>query len=682
MNPSGLKTVEMEDESKATKKAEIGQELSDDHHFDIETKYEVIPRVQERAWINSVEQYQELYQRSIEDPDGFWGEKATELVSWFHPYDKVRSGSFEEGDIAWFLNGKLNVCYNCVDRHVLAGKGDNVALIYEGDELNEWKKVTYKELLNQVCKMANALKANGIRKGDSVCIYMPMVTDVAVAMLACARIGAPHSVVFAGFSSHSLASRIQDAKSRIVITATESKRGGRVVPLKRYVDEALKDCPSVETVLVLRHSDHPAHPINMVEGRDFWLHEQLERQRPYCSPEWMDSEDPLFLLYTSGSTGTPKGVVHTQAGYILYTMLTHRYIFDVHEGDVYACVADVGWITGHSYVVYGPLANGATTLLFESTPLYPDASRYWSLIQRHKITQFYTAPTAIRTLMKFGEVPLQNYDLSSLRILGSVGEPINPAAWQWYFNVVGKQRCAIVDTYWQTETGGIVMTPLPGVASPKPGACCFPFFGIKPTLLDPQTGVPLEGAAKGVLALSQVWPSVARTVYGDHNRYLQTYMNAYPGHYFTGDGAYRDKDGYFWIYGRVDDVISVSGHRLGTAEIESALVSHESCAEAAVVAIPHDVKGQSIFAYCCLNDGEVETSSIIEGLRLAVRTSISPIATPDRIVIVPGLPKTRSGKIMRRLLRKIASKETDLGDVSTLADPQIVQEIVAIVNAH
>jgi len=638
--------------------------------------------MKERAWINSTQQYQEMYDLSIQDPDKFWDEKAKELLHWFSPYSNVRAGSLTEGDIRWFENGKINVCYNCVDRHVLAGKGKQVAIISEGDSPDDVRSMTYEELQRQVSRVANLLKSMGIKKGDTVCIYLPMVIEAGIAMLACARIGAIHSVVFAGFSAHALASRIQDAKCRFVFTANESKRGGRVILLKHFVDEALKDCPTVESVVVLKNTNSDTH---MHTGRDVWYHEVVPLQRPYCPCEWMDSEDPLFMLYTSGSTGKPKGILHTQGGYLLYTTITHRYIFDYHEGDIYACMADVGWITGHSYVVYGPLSNGATTFFFESTPLYPNPTRYFSMIHRHRITQFYTAPTAIRALMSVykSEDVEGVFDLSSLRVLGSVGEPINPPAWMWYEKEVGRGECAVVDTYWQTETGGIVMTPLPGVTATKPGACCSPFFGVKPHLLDPQTGEELlETEAKGVLAFSAIWPSIGRTVFGDHERYLATYMQPYPGYYFSGDGAYRDKDGYYWIIGRVDDVISVSGHRIGTAEVESALVSHEACSEAAVVAVPHDVKGQAIFAYCCLKEGYGGTSaSLVEQLRLAVRGEVGPFATPDTVLVVPGLPKTRSGKIMRRLLRKIATHETELGDVSTLADPSIVAALVDLVAA-
>jgi len=554
--------------------------------------------------------------------------------------------------------------------------------LWEGDEPNEVRKITYSELHREVCTYANLLKAEGLRKGDTVAVYLPNVPEAAYVMLACARLGLVHSVVFAGFSAESLASRVQDAGSKVVFTADEGRRGGRSLPLKTIVDNALVNCPFVQRVFVLKRS-HGDAKISMKENRDVWLHESLPLCRPYCPAEPLDSEDPLFLLYTSGSTGKPKGVMHTQAGYLLQTSLTHKYVFDYREDDVYACVADVGWITGHSYIIYGPLCNGATTVMFESTPIYPNAGRYWDMVARHRITQLYTAPTAIRTLMKFGASFVLPHDRSSLRILGSVGEPINPEAWRWYHEVVGDKKCAIVDTYWQTETGGHMLTPLPGVTSTKPGSATFPFFGVEPVLLDSQTGKPVQPqkdrAVEGVLAIARPWPSIARTVFRDHARYLQTYMAPYPGYYFTGDGVRLDQDGYFWIEGRVDDVINVSGHRLGTAELESALVGHKGCAEAAVVGFPHDVKGQGIVAYCIMRDGFTDSVEMENELKMEVRKTIGPFATPDVIVITPGLPKTRSGKIMRRILRKIAAREASpeqLGDISSLAEPDIVQQLI------
>ncbi|KAL6080039.1 acetyl-coenzyme A synthetase 2 [Balamuthia mandrillaris] len=641
------------------------------------------PGIQASAYINSLEQYQKMYERSVSEPEAFWGELAAEMLTWYRPFHHVQTGSFEHGDIAWFLGGQLNACYQCVDRHVFQNP-DKVAILWEGDEPSMVKKVTYGELLREVSKMANVLKSVGVKKGDVVAIYMPMVPEAIVAMLACARIGAPHSVVFAGFSAEALRQRILDAKSTVLITADQGKRGGRIIPLKETVDEALLGCPDVKTVFVHKRTgaNVPFHP-----PRDIDLKEAMDAQRPYCPCEAMDSDDPLFLLYTSGSTGKPKGLMHTIAGYLLYTSVTHRFVFDCHpDSDIYACVADVGWITGHSYIVYGPLCNGATTLMFESTPLYPDAGRYWDVVERHKVTIFYTAPTAIRAIMKAGNDIVKKYDRSSLRILGSVGEPINPTAWKWYYEIVGEGKCSIVDTYWQTETGGILITSLPGAVPSKPGSAGLPFFGVQPALLDGQSGQPItETEAEGLLALSHPWPGISRTVLGDHQRYLRTYMHAYKGYYFTGDGARRDSDGFYWITGRVDDVINVSGHRLGTAEIENSLVAHVSCNEAAVIAIPHDIKGSAIFCYCVLKERYEGTENLAAELKMEVRRHIGPFATPDHIVFVTGLPKTRSGKIMRRLLRKIASGESspeDLGDTSTLADESVVQHLIDTVNEH
>jgi len=628
------------------------------------------------AHVNRMATYKKMYDRSITETNAFFAKEAEDRLAWMKPFAKVMEGGFEVGDVSWFAGGQLNVSANCLDRH----PADRVAIIWEGDEPTDVKKITYGEVLQETCRIANVLLSCGVRKGDRVAIYMPMVPEAAYAMLACTRIGAVHSVVFAGFSAEALHARIVDASCKVVMTADHGLRGGKVVPLKKTVDDALNhaDCPSVTHVLVHKRT---GNPVPMVFGRDMWLDEEMEKQRPVCPPVPCESEDPLFLLYTSGSTGKPKGVMHTTAGYLLWSALTHFYTFDYHEGDVYACVADIGWITGHSYIVYGPLCNGGTTLMFESLPTYPDAGRYWDMVQRHKITQFYTAPTAVRALMKFGSEPLKKYDRSSLRVLGSVGEPINPEAWKWYYEEVGEKRCAIVDTFWQTETGGHMVTGLPGATPMKPGSASFPFFGVKPVVVDPQSGKEIEGnGVEGVLAIGQPWPGMARSVYGDHKRYLETYMKPYPGYYFTGDGCRRDKDGYIWITGRVDDVLNVSGHRLGTAEIESALVSHAACVEAAVVGVPHDIKGVGIFAYCILGDGYEASDALVKELKGQVRKEIGGIATPEAIVCTFGLPKTRSGKIMRRILRKIACGEEDqLGDISTLADPAIVPKLIELV---
>lgn len=620
------------------------------------------------------QEYDELYNASVNNPSQFWDQYAQENVHWFAPYTEVFAGEFSQGNIAWFLNGKLNVSYNCVDRHAEKNP-DKIAIIYEGDEPGDIQRITFKQLLGRVCQYANMLKSHKVKKHDIVCIYMPMIPEAVVAMLACARIGAAHSVVFAGFSSQALQSRIQDSSSTVLITSNESIRGKKVIPLKKYCDEALIDCPTVRSVFVKKHTQTE---VPMKEGRDYDLDVESNRFRPYCPPVWMDSEDMLFMLYTSGSTGKPKGLVHTTGGYLVNANATFRYIFDHQEDDVYACVADVGWITGHSYVVYGPLSNGASTFLFDSVPLYPNASRYWDLIQRHKITQFYTAPTALRALMAVGPEFTKGFDLSTLRVLGSVGEPINKEAWEWYYNVIGGGKCDIVDTWWQTETGGILMTPIPGMAPIKPGACSHPFFGIQPALLNPTSGEEITDCdTKGVLGFRSPWPGIARSIFNDHSRYVETYFKPYPGFYFSGDGAMRDEDGHYWIYGRVDDVISVSGHRIGTAEIEAALQTIKECSEAAVVAIPHSIKGQAIFCYCVSEkEGDVEFINILKN---AVRQHVGPLATPEKVVIVPGLPKTRSGKIMRRILRKIACGEADLGDISTLLDPQIVEKIIAVV---
>jgi len=635
-------------------------------------------RVRAGAYFPDIESYREMYSRSLNESDAFWAEQAKTHLHWFHHFSQVSDSDLKNAMNAWFLGGKLNVCYNCVDRH-LAERSEKVAILWEGDEPGDVRRITYRELQREVCRLANVLRHNGIRKGDRVAIYMPMIPEAAFAMLACARIGAVHSVVFAGFSAEALRDRIQDARCKAVITADEGRRGRKNIPLKRPVDEAVMACPTVKHVFMVRHT---GTKVPFYEPRDIDLGEAMKRERPYCPVEHMDSEDTLFLLYTSGSTGKPKGISHTSAGYLLYAMLTHRYVFDYREEDVFACVADIGWITGHSYVVYGPLANGATTVLFESIPTYPDAGRYWDMVERLKITQFYTAPTAIRAIARMGDEYVKKYDRSSLRVLGSVGEPINPESWQWYYNVVGEGRCNIVDTWWQTETGGIMITPLPGATATKPGSATFPFFGIEPVLLD-EEGNELKGnGVAGLLAIKRPWPAMARTIQGDHIRFAQTYLDPYPGYYLTGDGCRRDKDGYYWITGRVDDVLNVSGHRMGTAEVESALVSHPGCAEAAVVGFPHDIKGQGIFAYVIIKDGFDDDAELIGELRNEVRTHIGPIAVPDQILIAPGLPKTRSGKIMRRILRKIASQETDdLGDISTLADPTIVDALIERRNA-
>ena len=626
-----------------------------------------------QAHIPSIESYRQLHAESLRDPETFWRQRALETLSWFHPFSQSSDCDFENGMVAWFLNGRLNACHNCVDRHV-ATRGDQVALIWESDTPGQGKNVTYRELQREVCRLANVLRHNGVRKGDRVAIYMPMIPEAVYAMLACARLGAVHNVVFAGFSAESLRDRINDARCTTVITADEGVRGGKLIPLKRTVDEAVMACPTVRTVFVARRTGNkvPFYP-----HRDIWLREAMDSERPYCPIEHMDSEDTLFLLYTSGSTGRPKGVAHTTAGYLLHAALTHRYVFDYHDGDIYACVADVGWITGHSYVVYGPLCNGATTLLFESVPLYPDAGRYWDLVERHHITQLYTTPTAIRAIAREGDNFVKAHDRSSLRILGTVGEPINPEAWRWYHEVVGEGRCPIMDTWWQTETGGIMITPLPGATSLKPGSATFPFFGIEPVLLD-ELGKEVEGnGVSGFLAIKRPWPGMARTIQNDHERFIQTYLRPYHGYYLTGDGCRRDEDGYYWITGRVDDVINVSGHRLGTAEVESALVTHPACAEAAVVGYPHPIKGQGIFAFVILNEGWNESPELLGELKNEVRHHIGPFATPDIVLIAPGLPKTRSGKIMRRILRSIAAGKTDeMGDLTTLAEPSIVDALV------
>ena len=618
-------------------------------------------------------QYEAMYTQSIENPEEFWAEQAGSLLHWHEPWRHVSSGNFATADSKWFEGARLNVAYNCIDRH-LEHRSAQTAIIWEGDDPNDDAHITYKALHEAVGRLANALKARGVKKGDRVCIYMPMIPEASYAMLACARIGAVHSVVFGGFSPESLKDRILDSDCQVVITADEGMRGGRAIPLKANVDLAVADCPAVHTVLVVRRTHAK---VAWDDARDLCYHQSTSAQSADCPIELMAAEDPLFILYTSGSTGKPKGVLHTTAGYLLGASITHKYVFDYHEGDIYWCTADVGWVTGHSYIVYGPLANGATTLMFEGVPTYPDVSRFWQVIDKHKVNIFYTAPTAIRALMASGDEPVTRTSRSSLRLLGSVGEPINPEAWEWYYRVVGENRCAIVDTWWQTETGAIMITPLPGVTDLKPGSASLPFFGVKPALLDAD-GNELDGVATGNLVLGQTWPSQLRSIYGDHQRCIDTYFTAYPGYYFTGDSAHRDADGYYWVTGRVDDVINVSGHRLGTAEIESALVLHASVAEAAVVGYPHDIKGQAIYAYVTLMDGVDESSDLNAALRAFVATEIGAFARPEIIQFAPGLPKTRSGKIMRRILRKIAANELDsLGDTTTLAEPAVVEQLVA-----
>ncbi|MDJ0936891.1 MAG: acetate--CoA ligase [Kiloniellales bacterium] len=639
------------------------------------TEHHVFPVPQdwaERAWADEAT-YFKMYEQSIADPEAFWGEHG-KRIDWFKPFTQVKDVSYGPGDvhIKWFQDGTLNASHNCLDRH-LETRGDQTAIIWEGDDPKEDKKITYRELHESVCRLANGLKEIGVQKGDRVTIYMPMIPEAAVAMLACTRVGAVHSVVFGGFSPDSLAGRIQDCDSNIVITADEGLRGGRKVPLKKNTDLALASCPSVKKCVVVKRT---GGEVGWDDSRDVWYHELTEAASPDCPPAEMNAEDPLFILYTSGSTGKPKGVLHTTGGYMVYTSMTHEYVFDYHDGDVYWCTADVGWVTGHSYIVYGPLANGAITLMFEGVPNYPDASRFWQVCDKHKVNSFYTAPTAIRALMREGDGPVKATDRSSLRLLGTVGEPINPEAWMWYHELVGDQRCPIVDTWWQTETGGILITPLPGATPLKPGSATRPFFGVQPEIVDAD-GKVLQGATEGNLCIADSWPGQMRTVYGDHERFVQTYFSTYAGKYFTGDGCRRDEDGYYWITGRVDDVINVSGHRMGTAEVESALVAHDKVAEAAVVGYPHDIKGQGIYAYVTLNAGEEPTDELRKELVQWVRKEIGPIASPDLIQWAPGLPKTRSGKIMRRILRKIAENDySNLGDTSTLADPSVVTDLV------
>jgi len=624
------------------------------------------------AYVNRA-QYEEMYRQSIETPDDFWRHHGYR-IDWIKPFTTVKNTSYDPHnvDIRWYEDGTLNVCANCVDRH-LAARGDQVAILWEGDEPDMDLKITYRQLHERVCRFANVLKKLGVKKGDRVTIYLPMIPEAAYAMLACARIGAIHSVVFGGFSPDALAGRITDCESNLVITADEGVRGGRTIPLKANTDKALTDAPSVQNVLVVKRTNAD---VPWTEGRDVWLHEEMEQVSADCPPEEMSAEDPLFILYTSGSTGKPKGVLHTSGGYLVHTSMTHQYVFDYKDGDIYWCTADVGWVTGHSYIVYGPLANGATTLMFEGVPNYPSASRFWDVIDKHEVNIFYTAPTAIRALMGAGNDHVTKTSRKSLRLLGSVGEPINPEAWEWFYSVVGEGRCPIVDTWWQTETGGILISALPGAIDLKPGSATLPFFGVQPDLVDNE-GNPIEGAGAGNLVIRDSWPGQMRTVYQDHERFVQTYFSTYPGMYFTGDGAKRDADGYYWVTGRVDDVLNVSGHRMGTAEIESALVAHPKVSEAAVVGYPHDIKGQGIYVYVTLMAGEDPSEELHKELRDWVRNEIGPIASPDIIQFASGLPKTRSGKIMRRILRKIAEDDySNLGDTSTLAEPGVVNELI------
>lgn len=637
---------------------------------DIKT-YPVSDSAKDRSFIDN-DRYLSLYRESIEDPESFWSTQAEDFITWSKKWDKVQECDFNNASIKWFINGKLNVSYNCLDRH-LESRADQVAIIWEGDDPEVDKAITYRELHEMVCRLANVLKQRGVKKGDRVSIYMPMVPEAAVAMLACTRIGAVHSVVFGGFSPTALKDRILDSDCEVVITADEGIRGAKSVPLKANVDEALNDCPNVHTVIVYKRT---GAKVDWTDGRDIWYDEAVNSVSSDCQAEEMDAEDPLFILYTSGSTGKPKGVLHTTGGYILYVAMTHKYVFDYHDGDIYWCTADVGWVTGHSYMIYGPLCNGASTLLFEGIPTYPDAGRFWQVVDKHQVNIIYTAPTALRALMGQGNEFVTKHSRSSLRTLGTVGEPINPEAWEWYYHVVGNNQCPVVDTWWQTETGGILITPLPGATALKPGSATRPFFGIEPVIVN-EKGEIQEGEAEGSLCINRSWPGQMRTVYGDHQRFIDTYFKTFPGKYFSGDGARRDADGYYWITGRIDDVLNVSGHRMGTAEIESALVLHDAVAEAAVVGYPHDIKGQGIYAYVTLMAGIEYDDKLKKELVKHVRKEIGPIASPDIIQWAPGLPKTRSGKIMRRILRKIAANEiNNLGDTSTLADPTVVEHLI------
>ncbi len=642
-----------------------------EHHTYEHQTYPVKESIAQKAHINN-EQYLALYKQSIDQPEVFWAEQAEKFLDWHQPWDKVMEYDYPKGEISWFAGGKLNVSVNCLDRH-LKTRGDQVALIWEGDNPTHDKTMTYRELHQEVCQFANVLKEQGVKKGDRVCIYLPMILEAAAVILACTRIGAVHSIVFGGFSAEALKDRINDSDCKLVVCADEGYRGGKLIPIKAAVDKAIENCPGVQSVIVIKNS---GNTIKWNDKSDVWYHEAMSWVSIECEPEWMDAEDPLFILYTSGSTGTPKGLVHTTGGYLMYAAMTHKYIFDYQEGEIYWCTADIGWITGHTYMIYGPLCNGATTLLFEGVPTYPDAGRFWQVVDKHQVNIFYTAPTALRALMAIGDEPLQTSDRSSLRILGSVGEPINPEAWEWYYELVGKENCPIVDTWWQTETGGILITPLPGATELIPSSATRPFFGVKPAILSNE-GLVIEDDTEGVLVMERPWPGQARTIYGDHQRFIDTYFKNYPGYYFTGDGARRDERGYYWITGRVDDVINVSGHRMGTAEVESALDEHKLVAESAVVGYPHDIKGQGIYAYVTLHVGIEGTEELKKELVKLVRADIGPIATPDIIQWSAQLPKTRSGKIMRRILRKIAANEIDsLGDTSTLADPDVVKSII------
>ncbi len=627
-----------------------------------------------KAHISGIDRYNEMYKRSIDDPEGFWAEVAAEQVEWFEKWNKVSKYDFKDGKIEWFIGGKLNVSYNCLDRHAKGERKNKPAIIWQGEPAGDKKVFTYEKLHEEVCKFANVLKSKGIKKGDRVAIYLPMIPELAISMLACTRIGAIHSIVFGGFSAEALRERILDSDCKMLITSDGSFRAGRTIPLKKNADDAIKECPCVENVIVVKRT---GNEVTMKDGLEYWWHDLMADASTECEAEKMDAEDPLFILYTSGSTGKPKGVQHTTGGYLVFTTMTFKYVFDYHEEDVYWCTADIGWVTGHSYIVYGPLSAGATSIMFEGVPTYPEPDRFWEICEQYKVTQFYTAPTAIRAVAKEGDKWVKKHDLSSLRVLGSVGEPINPEAWMWYYNVIGGGRCPIVDTWWQTETGGVLITPLPGAMTLKPGSASRPFFGVEPAILR-EDGTPCDVNEGGYLVIKKPWPGIMRTLYGDHERFVETYFTRFPGYYFAGDGARIDQDGDYWLMGRIDDVLNVSGHRIGTAEVESALVSHETVAEAAVVGMPHDIKGQGIYAFVTLNVGVEKSDDLKKILVKHVRAEIGPIATPDKIQFADALPKTRSGKIMRRILKKIAADTVDqIGDTSTLADPTVVEKLVA-----